>query len=94
VDGLILTLKMLTILRPEGQMAATARCRVMDVMGGITATVPPVSTVKLGAGHCWGTRAHCCGLSGNIRCGIEHTYCSYGMYSPIWDVSGAPGGAE
>jgi len=25
---------------------------------------------------------------------IERTYCSYGMYSPICDVSGAPGGAE
>ena len=24
---------------------------------------------------------------------IECTYCSYGMYRPIWDVSGAPGGA-
>jgi len=52
-----------------------------------------VSTAKSGAAHCWALVlivVDCWALFGG---GGDRTSYSYGMYSPIWDVSGTPGGA-
>jgi len=71
-------------------MPASAGRRVMNTMAALMAAV---STAKSGAAHCWALVlivADCRALFGG---GGDRTFCSYGMYSPIWDVSGAPGGA-
>ena len=52
-----------------------------------------VSTAKSGAAHCWALVLIVADCRALFDAEIQHTSCSYGMYSPIWDVSGVPGGA-
>ena len=52
-----------------------------------------VSTAKSGAAHCWALVLIVADCRAMFDAEIQRTSCSYGMYSPIWDVSGAPGGA-
>ena len=72
-------------------MPASAGRRVMNVMGGIDGAA--VSTAKSGAAHCWALVLIVADCRAPFDAEIHRTSCSYGMYSPIWDVLGAPGGA-
>ena len=70
-------------------MVAIARCQMMDVMGGITATCPAMPNQVLATVGVLVLTVVACQTPFDAE--IQCTYCFYGMYCPIWNVLGALG---